>query len=97
MLDECERLLYEHELYVARFYDKRDKYEGVVLRLERAFRNYPDFAATEDNYMMLAQAYAKSARASQARSMYEAYLERYPKGDRREEARERLQALKQGD
>lgn len=93
MLDECERLMYEHELYVARFYNKRDKFEGVVLRLERAFRNYPDFATTEDNYMMLAQAYAKSARVAQARSMYEAYLDQYPNGDRRTEAQERLQEL----
>ena len=95
MLDDCERLMYEHELYVARFYNKRDKYEGVVLRLERAFRNYPDFATTEDNYMMLAQAYAKSARVAQARSMYEAYLDQYPDGDRRTEAKERLQELSQ--
>ena len=97
MLDECERLLYEHELYVAQFYNKRDKYEGVVLRLERAFRNYPDFAATEDNYMMLAQAYAKSARVPQARSMYQAYIDRYPSGERRAEAKESLKALSQAD
>lgn len=93
MLDECERMLYEHELYVARFYRKRDKPAGVVQRLETAFRQYPRLAGTEDNYLMLAKAYAETSRSNKATAMYTAYLDRFPAGEYRREATESIRVL----
>ncbi len=95
MLDDAERKLYEHEIYVARFYHSRDRHAGVVLRLETAFDKFPDLAGTEENYMMLAQAYARTSRMARAEATYEAYLERFPGGDYRSEARESLDVLRQ--
>lgn len=94
MLDECERKQYDHELYVARFYHSREKPAGVVIRLERAFENYPDLAATEDNYLMLAKAYAQTARLKQAEAMYQAYLDRFPGGEYRDQAEQSLTTLR---
>ncbi len=94
MLDDCERKLYEHELYVAQFYFKRQKPAGVVQRLETAFRKFPDLAGTEDNYMMLANAYAKTKRVDEATAMYQAYLDRFPSGVFGDQATESLEVLR---
>lgn len=94
MLDECEGQLYAHELYVARFYRRRAKPAGVAQRLETAFRKYPERAATEDNYLMLAKAYADTKRLDEATAMYQAYLDRFPGGDYRDQAEESLRILR---
>jgi len=93
LLDSCDRILYEHELYVAEFYREREKPAGVVLRLERAFQNYPDLAGTEDNFMMLAQAHAQTGRLGRAKLIYEAYMERFPGGEYRDQAQSSLDAI----
>jgi outer membrane protein assembly factor BamD len=93
MLDDAERKLYDHEIYVAEFYRSRDKYAGVVLRLEKAFSKFPDLAGTEDNYMMLGQAYARNSQVPQAVATYQAYLERFPGGEFRDQATVSLDAL----
>lgn len=94
LLDECERKLYDHELYVATFYDKRDKPRGVIQRLEIVFERFPELAATEDNYLMLAKAYADDQSHAQAEAMYNAYFQRFPNGSRKKEADERIKALR---
>jgi len=93
LLGQCRKKLYAHEIYVARFYRKRDKPAGVVQRLEWAFRNFPELAGTEDNYLALAQALAKTSAVRKAAAMYEAYLERFPKGRYRQQAIESLRVL----
>lgn len=93
MLDDCEEQLLAHELYVARFYFERSKPYGVVQRLERAFERFPEHAGTEDNYMMLARAYADTERLDAARSMYQAYLDRFPAGQFRGAAETSLRSL----
>jgi outer membrane protein assembly factor BamD len=95
MLDECQQQLYEHEAYVARFHFERNKPAGVVQRLERAFDRYPEHASTEDNFLMLAKAYVETDRVSAARSMYRAYLDRFPAGEHRATASESLSLLEQ--
>lgn len=97
LLDDCQRKLYAHELYVAKFYRSREKPAGVVMRMERAFREYPELAATEDNYLMLAQAYAQTSRIGEAKFMYKAYLQRFPKGEFRDQATTSLGTLKSVD
>jgi len=97
MLDASRRMLYEHELYAANFYRRRDKPAGVVLRLEAAFRKFPDLAATEDNFMMLAKAYAQASKLDEAVAMYEAYLDRFPEGDYRDQADESLTVLRSAE
>ena len=94
MLDDCEQQLYEHEVYVARFYHDRGKHNGVVQRLERAFEKYPEQAGTPDNYLMLAQAYVKTDKSESAQAMYQAYLDRFPDGEFRADASQNLATLR---
>ena len=94
MLDDCEAKLYEHERFVADFYRDRDKPAGVVQRLETALRKYPDHAATEENFLLLAKAYAQTRKLEKAAAMYQAYLDRFPSGKHRDEAAESLRVLK---
>ncbi len=93
MLDSCEEQLLAHELYVARFYFDRDKPHGVVQRLERAFDRFPEHASTEDNFLMLARAYVSIERLDAARSMYQAYLDRFPRGEHRAAAQSSITVL----
>ncbi|MFT5430777.1 MAG: outer membrane protein assembly factor BamD [Myxococcota bacterium] len=95
MLDDCERLLFEHEHFAADFYRNRNKPKGVIIRLERAFRKYPEIAGSdEESYVMLAKAYADTERFDEARAMFASYLERFPDGSFRDQAEESLDALR---
>ena len=94
LLDDCEQQLYDHEIYVMRFYKGRNKPAGVVRRLERAMREYPELAATEENYMTLAKAYVQTKKVAHATAMYEAYLARFPGGSYVDQASESLQTLR---
>ena len=95
MLDDCEKKLYEHEIYVARFYRKRDEPAAVVQRLERAFRKFPELAGSEENYMILAQALARTKALDKAIAMYQAYIDRFPDGEYRRQAHESLRVLRE--
>ena len=94
LLDDAERQLYEHELFVARFYRSRDKPAGVVQRMEHAMRQFPELAGTEDNYLTLAKAYVQTKRVGNAEALYQAYLDRFPSGQYTEQAKKSLQALR---
>jgi len=93
MLNKCDRIAFDHELYVARFYESRKKYHGVVQRLEGLFQDFPAQSATEENVLMLANAYEETERFSDATFMYKVYLERFPKGDDRSEVKRKLTSL----
>lgn len=95
LLDECEKMLYDHERFAANFYQNRDKPRGVIIRLERAFRQFPEIAgADEESYVMLAKAYADTERFDEARAMYSSYLERFPDGSYRNQAEDSLATLR---
>jgi outer membrane protein assembly factor BamD len=93
LLDDCERRLFEHEMYVVRFYRTRQKPAAVVLRLEGAFRRFPTMVVTEQNYLILAKAYADTNAVENATAMYLAYLDRFPNGKFREQAHKSLRVL----
>ena len=94
MLNQCDRIAFDHELYVARFYESREKFRGVVQRMEGLFQAYPKRAVTEENVLMLANAYENTERFSDASFMYRAYLERFPKGADRSEVQRKLKSLR---
>jgi len=94
LLDDCERRLYEHEIYAVDFYNIRKKPAAVILRLEGAFRRFPHLVVTENNYLVLAKAYADTNAVVKATAMYQAYLDRFPDGNFRKQAYESLRVLK---
>ena len=94
MLDRCENLLYEHEAYLVAFYHKRQKPRAVILRLVGMFKEFPERAATEENFLELGRAYVTIGDARRATLMYQAYLERFPKGKYIDQARKSLRVLR---
>jgi outer membrane protein assembly factor BamD len=60
VLDDMKRRLADHELYVAAFYAKRDKWPAVITRLNVIARDYPDIGLDEKVYMGLYDAWKKT-------------------------------------
>ena len=71
-------LLARHELYVARFYLDRGKFEPAVLRIEYALRTYADSGLEAEGMVLLAEVYLKQKDRQKARAVLELVLTRYP-------------------
>ncbi len=89
----CAERLYDHELYAAKFYEKRGKPLAVAGRLERALEQFPELARTEANLFWLTRAYVKAGDAPRARSACRRYLDTFPGGPRRGDIERTLQTL----
>ena len=105
---EARVMLLDHELYVAEYYDVDEHARAVAWRLDHAIKMYGATATTEENVWRMADAYALAAedatadedlvragkdRADAARS-YALYLDKFPKGARRADARLRLDEIR---
>jgi outer membrane protein assembly factor BamD len=97
--------LVRHELYVARFYLKRDNYEAAVARIQYALRNYGEADATilagadaslrAEALLLLGTTYMKMNKWSDARQAFEAIVRGYGQSPLATEARNYLDFLRQ--
>jgi len=71
-------LLARHELYVARFYLRRDKFPAAIARIQYSLRSYPDSGLEPEGLVMLAEVYLKTKERDKARAVLELVLTRYP-------------------
>jgi outer membrane protein assembly factor BamD len=71
-------LLARHELYVARFYLDRGKFEPAVARIQYALRTYADSGLEPEGMVLLAEVYMKQKERLKARTVLQLVLERYP-------------------
>ena len=71
-------LLARHELYVARFYLKRDKYPAAIARIEYSLRSYPGSGLEPEGLVLLAEVYLKTEERLKAKGALELVLSRYP-------------------
>lgn len=94
MLGEARHMLYRHEAYVADFYEAKDEWRAVAWRLDRAIQSYPEFATTSDNVFRMAQAYERAGDRADAARGYARYLQEFPKGELRGEAKARLDKIR---
>ena len=62
VLDDVKHRLADHELYVAKFYAKRDKWPAVINRLNVVARDFPDIGLEERVYMGLYDAWQKTCK-----------------------------------
>lgn len=60
VLNDVKHRLADHELYVARFYAKRDKWPAVINRLNIVARDFGDIGLDEKVYMDLYDAWQKT-------------------------------------
>jgi outer membrane protein assembly factor BamD len=96
MKAEVEQLLFDHEIYVADFYEADDKWRAVAWRLDTAIQSYPSLALNPGLVWRLVRAFgAVEDRDGEMRSLA-LYLDKFPEGPHMDEARSRLDTLQTG-
>ena len=93
-LGEARKMLFEHVVYAADFYDSRDQPRAVAWRLEQAVTEYPEFAVEPELVWRMATRYADAGDSADAARAYGLYLEKFPEGDEAGEAKRRLEAIR---
>lgn len=74
----CLDRLSEYELYVARFYHKKDSYKAAAARCEKLLKDYPGSSAEKDALYYAGLSYGELGEREQARSKFEALAQKYP-------------------
>lgn len=77
-LADVKRRLADHELYVAGFYAKRDKWNAVVNRLTTVARNYAGIGYDDKVAFGLYDAYLALKNDDKAKEALRSYIEKYP-------------------
>ncbi len=95
-LDDCRRRLADHELYVARFYFKRERYKAAAERAEGLVREYPSLGFDEDALWLTAQARFELGEKEPARAALTRLTKDFPNGSHSAAARQMLEDLKGG-
>ena len=71
-------LLARHELYVARFYLDRGRFDAAVARIEYSLHSFADSGMEPEGMVLLAEVYMKEHERQKARAVLELVLSRYP-------------------
>jgi outer membrane protein assembly factor BamD len=74
----CTDHLAQYELYVARFYLRKEAYRAAIGRLEGLLRNYPGSSVEKDALYDLGVAYAERGYRDEARQTFETLALKYP-------------------
>ena len=77
-LDDTRRRLAQHELYVAAFYEKRDKWPAVAQRLETVAQKYTGLGYDEDVLFRLHDVYGKMNDKGRAEEALRRIISRFP-------------------
>ncbi|MEM7435315.1 MAG: outer membrane protein assembly factor BamD [Myxococcota bacterium] len=96
LMAKCMGLLAEHELYVARFYLKRDAYRGVVSRLRGLLASYPGSSSEPEALLLLGAVYMKLDEPENAEQALTELVDRFPDSEEASEARGLLGKLAKG-
>lgn len=78
VIDEVKRRLAEHEIYVAKFYARRDKWQAVIGRLNVVVQDFSGVGFDEDAYFDIYEAYLKLNEPEKARETLKRVVERMP-------------------
>jgi outer membrane protein assembly factor BamD len=78
VLDDVKHRLADHELYVAAFYAKRDKWPAVVNRLSIVARDFPDLGLDEKVYMGLYDAFTRMKDDEHAKEALRTLVQKAP-------------------
>jgi outer membrane protein assembly factor BamD len=90
MLLTINAALAEHEMYVARFYWKRDEPMGTVLRLRRLLDRHSGAGYDQEALYLLGKAYLEINEPKRARQVWERLVREFPKDERAQEVKGRL-------
>ena len=94
-LEQGRQRLFEHELYVGRFYFKQGDYDSAISRLSALEKDFPaEMEAARDEVLyMLGESYFQEENFANAARYYNALLANYPKSRYNTAARKRLQIV----
>jgi outer membrane protein assembly factor BamD len=93
LMEKCMSLLAAHELYVARFYLKRDAYRGVISRLTGLLTAYPGSGVEREALLLLGQVYLKAKEVDAAKETLNQIIQRFPDSGEAKKARSMLGKL----
>ncbi|HSD89795.1 MAG TPA: outer membrane protein assembly factor BamD [Kofleriaceae bacterium] len=85
--------LADHEWYVARYYWDRGKPMGTVLRLRRLLESYRGVGYDEEALWLLGRAYVAVEMPDRARTAWQELVQKYPRSDRADDAKDALAGL----
>jgi outer membrane protein assembly factor BamD len=74
----CQDRLADYELYVGRFYYKKDSYKAAAGRLEKLLKDYPGSSAEKDALYYAGLSYSELGEKDLARSRFETLAQKYP-------------------
>jgi outer membrane protein assembly factor BamD len=74
----CRDRLSEYELYVAKFYYKKDSYKAAVGRCEKLLKDYPGSPVEKDALYYAGLSYMELGERDQARAKFETLARKYP-------------------
>jgi len=89
----CMKQLAEHELYVARFYLKKKKYDGALARAQTVVDKYQESGLVPDAIFIMAETYLKAGKKDQARITFMKIMEDFPQSFQAKQAERYLEAL----
>ena len=95
MIQKALSVLASHEMYVAKFYWRRDAYPAVVMRLQTLITTYAGSGVEAEAMLMLGDAYVKLGRNDYARETYEELVQEFPDAQESSAAKSRLSKLPQ--
>lgn len=87
LMEDCMRMLAAHELYVARFYLRREAYRGVISRLKGLLAAYPGSGVEAQALLMLGEVYLETEEVEAARQTFTELVDRFPKSSEAKRAR----------
>jgi outer membrane protein assembly factor BamD len=94
LLAEATGKLVDHELYVAEFYWKRERWAGAAMRYEGLVRDYPGSSQEPEALLRMGYAYSKLEEKFRAQQALQKLIARYPQDKRRYEAEKLLGQLR---
>ncbi len=74
----CTDWIADYELYVARFYYKKESYKAAVSRCERLLQSYPGSSAEKDALYYAGLSYLELGEKDRARARFETLAQKYP-------------------
>ncbi len=78
MMAWVKGMLARYELYVARYYLKRDNFDAAVSRTQYALTSYEDTGLEPEALVLLGETYMKQGEEQKARATLNSVIERYP-------------------
>lgn len=91
-INSCKDLLSGNELYVGKFYFKKENYEAAIKRFQMALERYPGHGPKEEALLYLGKSYLAEGNEVKGRELLKNLVSAFPDSEEAKEASQLLQA-----